>query len=130
MTAGAAPDLSSAGFRAAVRDGSLPGTACRACGRKQATPAVRCPGCGSDDVVRVDLAREGVVESFTIQRVAAEEWVNDVPFAIAVIRLDDGASVVGRIPNVALPDELPLGTRVRYVPGYRPGIEFEKASPR
>lgn len=109
------------------KDGKLEGFQCAKCGRTQATPFVRCLTCGGEEVRLKELPPTGVVESFTIQRVAAEEFINDVPFAWAVIKLDDGTRISGWIGYITDPKELPVGTKLKYVPGYKPGLQFEKA---
>jgi uncharacterized OB-fold protein len=113
--------------REAQKDGTLLGFQCAKCQRTQATPFVRCLQCGGEEVRGKELPLTGVVETFTIQRVAAEEFINDVPFAWAVIKLDDGTRVSGWIGYVAEPKDLPVGQRVKFVPGYRAGLQFEKA---
>jgi uncharacterized OB-fold protein len=113
--------------REANKEGKLEGFACAQCGRTQATPFVRCLTCGSEKVRLKDLPGTGVVETYTIQRVAAEEFINEVPYAWAVIKLDDGTRVSGWVGYVAEPRDLPVGTRVKYVPAYKPGLQFEKA---
>lgn len=114
-------------FRAGLREGKLLGHACRDCGRKQATPMMRCPICKSSRIETRELPREGVVETYTIQRVAPEEFVNEVPYAVAVVRLEDGTRLTGWIPFVAAPEDLPIGARVRFTPSYKPGLQFERA---
>ncbi|HEV8360894.1 MAG TPA: OB-fold domain-containing protein [Candidatus Thermoplasmatota archaeon] len=108
------------------RDGKLAAFQCAACKRTQAAPMVRCT-CGGEDIGLKELPSQGRVESFTIQRVAAEEFINDVPYAWAVIKLDDGTCISGWIGYVSEPKDLALGARVRFVPGYKPGLQFEKA---
>lgn len=110
-----------------AKDGKLEGWSCGKCGRTQATPFVRCLKCGGEDVRAKELPPTGTVETYTIQRVSAEEFINEVPYAWAVIRLDDGTRVSGWIGYVTDPKELPVGTKVKYTPGYKPGLQFEKA---
>lgn len=112
--------------RELLREGKLEGWQCQQCKRTQATPTYRCL-CGGEDIKLKELPPTGVVESYTIQRVAAEEFINDVPYAWAVIKLDDGTRVSGWIGYVNEPKDLPLGAKVRFVPGYKPGLQFEKA---
>ena len=108
------------------RDGKLAGFQCHACRRTLASPVWRC-ACGGEDIRLKELPPTGVVETYTIQRVAAEEFINEVPFAWAVVRLDDGTRVSGWIGYVSDPKDLPLGARVRFVASYKPGLQFEKA---
>jgi uncharacterized OB-fold protein len=113
--------------REQAKDGKLEGWSCARCGRTQATPFVRCLKCGGEDVQLKQLPDTGVVETYTIQRVSGEEFINEVPYAWAVIRLDDGTRVSGWIGYVSDPKDLPMGARVKYTPSYKPGLQFEKA---
>jgi uncharacterized OB-fold protein len=108
------------------RDGKLVAWQCGKCQRTWAAPSYRCV-CGGEDIKLKELPVEGNVVSYTIQRVAAEEFINDVPFAWAVIKLDDGTRLSGWVGYVSEPKDLPMGARVKYVPGYKPGLQFEKA---
>ena len=112
--------------REAAKDGKLQGWSCAKCQRTLATPVFRCT-CGGEDIRVKDLPETGVVESYNIQRVSAEEFINEVPYAWAVVKLDDGTRVSGWIGYVSDPKELPMGTKVKYVPSYKPGLQFEKA---
>lgn len=113
--------------RDANKDGKLEGFQCASCQHTQATPFVRCLKCGGEQVRLKELPPTGIVETYTIQRVSAEEFINEVPFAWAVIKLDDGTRVSGWLGYIAEPKDLPLGAKVRYVPAYKPGLQFEKA---
>jgi uncharacterized OB-fold protein len=59
--------------------------------------------------------------------VAAEEFMNETPFAWAIIELDDGTRVTGWIPYIAREEDLPMGSKVEFTPTYKPGIMCEKA---
>lgn len=111
--------------RELAREGKLAAFQCQKCQRTWATPSYRCT-CGGEDIRLKELPTTGIVESFTIQRVSPEEWINEVPYAWAVIKLDDGTRLSGWIGYISEPKELPVGTRVKYVPGYKPGMQFEK----
>lgn len=74
-----------------------------------------------------EFAREGRVTTYTIQIVAPEAFLNEVPFAWVLVELDDGGPTIsGWIPFVTRPEELQVGQRVRFTPTYKPGIMFEK----
>lgn len=76
----------------------------------------------------LEFAKEGTVVSYTIQIVAPEQFLNEVPFAWALIDLDGGPRVSGWIPFVTRPGDLQVGQRVRFTPTYKPGMMFEKAA--
>lgn len=108
------------------KDGKLVGFQCQKCKKTLASPVFRCT-CGGEDIKLKDLPLTGAVESFNIQRVSAEEFINEIPYAWAVIKLDDGTRVSGWIGYINEPKDLPIGTKLKYVPGYKPGLQFEKA---
>lgn len=110
----------------AMRDGRVLGWECEACRRRTITPKSRCV-CGGQRFRIVEFAHEGTVVTYTIQHVASEQFLNDVPFAWVVVELDGGPRVSGWVPFIARAEELPIGQRVRFVTSYRPGMTFEKA---
>lgn len=69
-----------------------------------------CPHCGQGDLVEVALPETGRVETFTTVHVAAPEFVDDVPYATAVV--DFGAvRLTGQLREID-PDEIEVGTEV------------------
>lgn len=120
------PKVSLEEQKKALRDGRILGFRCGACGHQQVSPLVRCPKCRSDDVAAREFSTTGAVVSYTIQSVASEQFLNETPFAFAIIQLDDGPRVSGWIPWIARATELPIGAKVRYTPSYKPGMQFEK----
>ena len=109
-----------------LRDGEIWGFHCDACGYDQFSPMLRCPKCRKTDLATRRFSTTGRVVSHTIQSVAAEQFMNETPFAFAIIDLDDGPKVSGWVPWIARPSDLPLGSAVEYVPSYKPGMQFEK----
>jgi uncharacterized OB-fold protein len=87
----------------------------------------RCPKDGGREIGEADLPTEGSVEDFTIQKISSEEFLNDLPFAFVVVRLTDGTRISGWVADISRDSDLPMGTKVRYTPSYKPGILFEKA---
>ena len=110
----------------ALRDGRILGYECGECGVRRLSPMVRCPN-GHDAVQTRQFATTGTVETYTIQNISSEAFMNEVPFAWAIIALDDGGPrVSGWIPFIARPSDLEMGVRVTYSPSYKPGMRFEK----
>lgn len=109
-----------------MRDGELWGPHCNACNHDQITPMVRCTQCQSRDIVARQFSPEGKIISYTIQNVAPEIFMNEVPYAFAVIALDDGPKVSGWIGFISRASELPAGQSVQFVSSYKPGMQFEK----
>lgn len=113
--------------RDAMRDGKILGSECANCHRRSITPIARCT-CGGTEAPAVEFATTGKVVTYTIQQVASEQFLNEVPFAWVVVELDGGGPrVSGWMPFVSRPEDLALGQRVRFTPSYKPGMMFEKA---
>ncbi len=109
-----------------LRDGKVKGFECVKCHKRSVTPLARCD-CGGD-VVQKTFASTGKVETYTIQRIASEQFINDTPFAWVVVQLDDGGPrVTGWIPYIGKPGEIKIGDKVRLTTSYKPGFMFEKA---
>ncbi len=120
------PTLTIKEFQEAIREGRIEGYKCRKCGHKQIDIMVFCPFCRSPDLAKVEFSNEGTVVTYTIQLVAPEAFMNEVPYAWAVIQLDDGPKTTGWIPFISKPSDLPIGQRVRFKKSYLPGLVFEK----
>jgi uncharacterized OB-fold protein len=120
------PPLSLKEQRDLLRDGHIVGFHCQGCKNDRLSPMTRCPKCGSDRIGRREFSRTGTVVSYTIQSVASEQFLNETPFAFALVQLDDGPRVSGWIPWIAKAKDLPLGQKVEYTPSYKPGMMFEK----
>lgn len=120
------PAISMAQQQEKLRDGEIWGSHCDACGYEQVSPMVRCPKCASRDVVGRRFSGTGKIVSYTIQTVAPEEYMNEVPYAFAVIQLDDGPKVSGWVPFIDKAADLPMGAEVEFTSSYKPGMMFEK----
>ncbi len=107
----------------------LRGFRCRSCGLVTATWGLACSRCGARDLEEAALAGTGRVVAFTILSVPGDEFLNDAPYAYVVVELDGGGRVTGWMPSVRSDSELALGARVRFVPSYRPGVQFQPESP-
>ncbi|MHB1867816.1 MAG: Zn-ribbon domain-containing OB-fold protein [Nitrososphaerales archaeon] len=113
-------------FQEGIREGKIEGYKCSKCGHKQIDIIEFCPVCHSPDLRKVEFSGKGSVVTYTIQLVAPEQFMNEVPYAWAVINLDDGPRVTGWIPFISKPSDLPVGQRVEFKKSYLPGTVFEK----
>ena len=74
-----------------LREGRLTTTRCNACGEVLWQPRVVCPHCNSEDMAWTDLPGEGTVYAHTAMMLGAPlGFEGDVPFVIAIVRLDLG----------------------------------------
>ena len=97
-----------------------------ACGFVSATWALVCPACGRRDLAETELLPTGRVVAATVQTVPADEFLNEAPYAYVVVELDGGGRVSGWVAGVPPETEVPPGTRVKFVPSYKPGVQFER----
>ena len=98
-----------------ARDGRLTAVRCRKCGELAIPPRQFCPACGERAWEAVRLSGEGTIESFTVIRVAPRAHAADAPYAIAVVKLTEGVSLLGRIVDIPL-EKIAIGVPVRFRP--------------
>lgn len=83
---------------------------CEACGALDSGPREICPRCFRRALVPVNVPGAGRLLSWTMVRRAPTRFRGEAPYAVAVVELDAGARVTGRLENAA--DEIAPGTRV------------------
>jgi len=98
-----------------AREGRLTAVRCGKCGELAIPPRQFCPGCGERAWEPVRLDGEGTIESFTVIRVAPRAHAADAPYAIAVVKLTEGVSLLGRIVDISL-EKIAIGVPVRFRP--------------
>ena len=97
-----------------ARAGRLTGIRCGRCGLLAIPPKVLCPTCQQRQWEPVPLAGTGTVTSYTVIRVPPRGRAAEAPYAVAVVRLSEGVSLLGRvvdIPFEALGSGLPVKFR-------------------
>lgn len=86
---------------------------CNDCAAAIHPPQLVCPGCGSQSVAPRAVAGTGKIYTFTVNH---QPWVPDmeVPFAIAVVNLDDAPGVRVTAPVTGLhPESVAIEQSVR-----------------
>ncbi len=78
-----------------------------------------CDACGSQQFEAVKLAETGKVVTYTIIRVPPHQFVDQAPYAVGIVELDDGVKIVGQIVDCDF-DEIKIGQDVK--------LEFRKLS--
>lgn len=76
-------------------------------------PRALCPECGLDDLQWVAASGRGTLHSYLVQHRPAPGWEDEVPYVVAIVKLEEGpqmmSNVVGVAPDPAqLPLDLPL----------------------
>lgn len=84
---------------------------CKQCGSIHFPARLICPSCSSREFETIRLSGKGEIESFTIIRVAPTGFRDIAPYAIGIIRLDEGIRIMGQVVDC---DEegLKIGQRV------------------
>lgn len=90
---------------------------CRRCGRIFFPPRLICPECRKNDLEKTKLAEKGKIVSYTIIRVPPHQFVDQAPYAVGVVELDDGVKITAQIVDCGF-EELKIGKRVK--------VEFRK----
>lgn len=99
------------GFFDALADGAFLGGVCDDCGTVLIPPRPACYECGSRDVRIETQPRTGRIVSYTEVRVPARALADEAPFSVAVVELDSGGRITGRVD--APYDALAIDDRVR-----------------
>lgn len=85
-------------FRAGLASGELLVQNCNSCGKPNMWPRYACPHCQSEDLDWVKSAGRGVLHSFCVLRQGAPEgFEQDIPYAIGVVKLDEGVQLAVRL---------------------------------
>ncbi len=82
----------------ALADGRLMLPRCANCGRCSFPPMPSCPHCAGTAFERIDASGRGSVYSWVVARYALDPAFSaDVPYALVVVDLEEGARAVGRL---------------------------------
>jgi uncharacterized OB-fold protein len=115
--------------RAYESERRLRGFRCPACGATTTTWGLACSTCGAGPLLDADLPTEGTIVAGTIVQVAPDDFVNEAPYAYVIVELTGGARLSGWLPGVRSEGEIAPGTPVRFRPGYKAGVQFERREP-
>jgi len=77
-------------FWEATREGKLMFQRCKTCGKNAFYPRIACPHCFSDNLMWVEASGRGAVYTYTVvQNNSPSAFSNDVPFVIAIVKLEE-----------------------------------------
>ena len=100
-------------FWDACRDHRLLIQQCEACGHFQFYPRSFCTQCARRSPVWVSASGRGTVETFTVIRTpVSPAYAADIPYAIALIRLEEGPVVMSQVTGCD-PGDLKSGMPVQ-----------------
>lgn len=98
-----------------ARAGRLTAIRCRHCSELAIPPKEFCPNCHQRAWEPVPLAGHGTIASFTVIRVPPRGHAAEAPYAVAVVKLAEGVSLLGRIVDIPI-DSLRIGLPVKFLP--------------
>lgn len=95
------PDADTAPFWEGVSAGVLRIQECDRCGTRIFYPRLVCPNCLSSELTWIDSSGQGTVYSFTVVHRAPPGFEEEAPFAVALIDLDEGVRLMGRLDSAS-----------------------------
>jgi len=106
-------DPLTAPYWVAAREGRLVVQRCDACSALRWPPLAGCPECLHPDAEWTEVRPLGEVWSFVVYlRAFSKDLAEDVPYTVAMVKLDDGPYMVGRL---ATEEPLTVGDKVEAV---------------
>ena len=94
-------------LRRACATGRLVVQRCEACGALAVPPKAVCPSCEGRSWSRATLGGDGEIASYTVIRVPPARLAAEAPYVVAVARMAEGVSLLGRL------DGVPVDARAR-----------------
>lgn len=83
-----------------VSERKFMGMKCRECGAYILPPKSICKKCGSKEFEWVKFSGKGSLHTFTVIHVAAKRFLNDAPYVVGVVQLEEGPKITARIVGV------------------------------
>ncbi len=92
----------------------LEGTECLECGHKTFPPRCVCERCKSEHLKPYRFSGKGSIYSFSTIYQAPDTFDKDIPYSIALIKLDEGPLITTQLADVK-PDDIQIGQKVEMV---------------
>jgi len=90
---------------------------CVSCGHINFPPRLICPECKGREFEATKLAEKGKVLTYTIIRVAPQQFVDQAPYAVGIVELEDGVRLTAQIVDCDF-EQMKIGLDVK--------LEFRK----
>ena len=95
----------------------LEGNKCKKCGQAFFPPRLICSGCKGREFEKVQLDDQGKLLTYTVIRVAPSQFMDQAPYALGIVELNEGVKMLSQIADCDL-DKINIGMNVR--------VEFRK----
>ena len=94
-----------------IQEGHFRAYRCVDCGMVIAPPSGSCYGCGSNKMEWTEISGNGELVAFTVIHIAPDEFVEEAPYFIAIVELEEGTRVSARLLGFdpLKPKEVKLG---------------------
>ncbi len=102
-----------------VGEGKLMAAKCKRCGELMLPPRTICPNCIGKDLSWIELKANGKLLAYTLIHVAPKQFETLAPYAVGIVKLDDGPQLLGMIRGVEV-EKLKVDMSLT--------VEFEKTS--
>ena len=98
-----------------IQDGNFKAYKCVECGMVIAPPSGSCYGCGSSKMEWTEVSGKGKLVSFTVIHIAPDEFVEETPYFIAIVELEEGTRVSARLIGFdpLKPGDVKIGSDVK-----------------
>lgn len=90
---------------------------CKKCGVILFPPRLICPECKTREFEKTKLAEKGKLLTYTIIRVPPHQFVDQAPYVVGIVELEDGVKLTGQVVDCNFED-LKIGQRFK--------VEFRK----
>jgi uncharacterized OB-fold protein len=84
---------------------------CNKCNKINFPRRIICPECGNKEFEKINLSGKGELTTFTIIRIAPDNFTDQVPYAIGIVELEEGINVMGQVVDCD-PEELQIGDKL------------------
>ena len=92
----------------------LEGTECAECGAKSFPPRCVCANCKSEQLKPFYFSGKGTIYSFSTIYQALDIFDKDIPYSIALVKLEEGPLITTQLADVTL-NEIKIGLPVEMV---------------
>lgn len=107
------PDALTAPYWEHAARGQFALPCCEGCGKFHFYPQPACPHCGAERIVWKVASGRGAVYSYSVvHRAPSAAFVDEVPYAIAIVATDEGPHLMSRIVGMPVLS-VRIGLRVR-----------------
>ena len=115
-------------FIARAKEGKILAHKCTSCGYMHLATVYFCKNCGKKEFEDAVLNGNGIIETYTIMTVPPAGFEKYAPYAWVVMKLDDSdLRISGFLPNIANPEDLPIGAIVKVTGFDDRGLVLEKS---